>query len=648
MRLKYKIIFGTAIILVCCMCSYVLLEFLIRQTRDSVNDEIISNIYDNVRQSNERFHTKQTGKHVQNLAALEEVVEISTGSINDENLAVVKGMFLTIEGKTDLSRMVVLDRKLGMLANESNGNASPIPQGFLQSPVVKELCSKVAESWENQGKIVSLSGTPTFMIASAVIDDNDETSGFVIGFMPVDSLANTLADRVKAQITFENNTNTIFAGTDEKVMKALSNKGPQHIKSLEGTIIQTENGAYLTHAIPLIPDAAPGSNGRYFVSRDYTAEHALIGKLEVWRIVTMITVILASVMIAFVFLGRLLRPLRQTTQVLDEISEGEGDLTRRIDVATKDEVGELADSFNTFIEKIRTIVAEISQNAKQLDRSSTDLAGISEKMSENAVQTSSKADSVSSASKDMSANLINVAAAMEQSSTNTGLITSAAEEMNATINEIAQNTDKARNIANDSAEKTQGASDKIEALNKAAGAIGQINETITEISEQTNLLALNATIEAARAGEAGKGFAVVANEIKELAKETATATLDIKNQINEVQETTTASVNEINQIMSIIANLNEIVNIIATSVEEQSATTQEISNNIAQTAQGIQEVNEKVNHSSTVSDEISQNIGEVNQAAGEIASGSSQVNNSADQMSQMAAKLNEIVNRFIM
>ncbi len=103
-----------------------------------------------------------------------------------------------------------------------------------------------------------------------------------------------------------------------------------------------------------------------------------------------------------------------------------------------------------------------------------------------------------------------------------------------------------------------------------------VTETITEISEQTNLLALNATIEAARAGEAGRGFAVVANEIKELAKQTAQATLNIKSQIDDVQRTTSSTVTEINQISDVIRRVNDIVGTIATAVEEQTAATKRL------------------------------------------------------------------------
>mgnify|MGYP003564585444 CR=1 FL=1 len=645
MTLKCKVIIGTAVILFCCMGSYVLLDSMIRKTREGVNDKIITDIYENVRKANERFHSEQTGKHIQDVAILEEVIEISKGSLNEKNAAVVKGLFLTIEGKANLIRMVVLNGDHELLIDEYNKKVHQIPSGFFKSDLIRKLCGSVAETWANQGTMVNLAGKPSFIIASAIIDDNDEISGFVIGFLPLASLVKTLAKRVNAHISIENSANEIIVGTDSDLIEAISAEKPDKINSLESIVVQKGDEAFLTHAIPLFPESESKSS-RYFVSRNYTNEYKLTRNLEIWRIVIVAAVIAAGVLIAFFFLGRIFRPLVQTKLALYEVSQGEGDLTRRIDVVTHDEVGQLASDFNIFIEKIRTIVSEIAQNSKQLDQSSTELVGISEKMSENAVQTSSKAESVSSASRDMSVNLVNVAAAMEQSSTNVGFIASAAEEMNGTITEIAQNTEKARDIADEAAQRSQGASEKMEALNKATGAIGQINETITEISEQTNLLALNATIEAARAGEAGKGFAVVANEIKELARETATATLDIKNQINEVQNTANTTVGEINQIMSVIANVDEIVNIIASSVEEQSATTQEISNNIVQTSQGIQDVNEKVNNSSLVSDEISQDVGKVNHAAGKIASGISQVKNSADQMSQMASKLNEMVNRF--
>jgi methyl-accepting chemotaxis protein len=159
-------------------------------------------------------------------------------------------------------------------------------------------------------------------------------------------------------------------------------------------------------------------------------------------------------------------------------------------------------------------------------------------------------------------------------------------------------------------------------------------------------LALNATIEAARAGEAGKGFAVVANEIKELAKQTAHATLDIRKKIEGIQSTTDGTVAEINKIGQVISDINEIVGIIATAVEEQSTSTKEIAGNVNQAAQGIQDVNENVAHSSTVSSEIAKDVVEVNQAAAEMATGSSQVNKSAARLSKLAGQLKAMVDQY--
>ena len=116
---------------------------------------------------------------------------------------------------------------------------------------------------------------------------------------------------------------------------------------------------------------------------------------------------------------------------------------------------------------------------------------------------------------------------------------------------------------------------------------GQVTETITDISAQTNLLALNATIEAARAGEAGKGFAVVANEIKELARQTATATQDIRAKIDAIRASTTTAINDIERIAEVIRNVNEIVPQMAAAIEEQSAVTKDVAENIAQATAGV-------------------------------------------------------------
>ncbi|GAB6904774.1 conserved hypothetical protein [Desulfosarcina cetonica] len=355
-----------------------------------------------------------------------------------------------------------------------------------------------------------------------------------------------------------------------------------------------------------------------------------------------VAIIALCLFIAFGIVGA----LKAMIISFQDIAEGEGDLTKRITIESKDEIAELAGWFNIFLEKLQAMIRQIGANAAHVDRSSTELSEIASMMSDSAGDTSARSDNVAAAAEEMNANLNNVAAAMEESSTNTAMVAAAAEEMNTTINDIAQNAEKARSIAQQAVQRADTASNQMDALGRAALGIGKVVETITEISEQVNLLALNATIEAARAGEAGKGFAVVANEIKELAKQTAAATQDIKEKIESIQSTTDGTVKGIDEIAKVIGNINDIVGTMAAAVDEQSAATREIANNIAQASQGIQEVNENVNQSSAVSAQITQDITAVNQSSSEIASSSDQVKISADDLKRMAVELNTIVGSF--
>lgn len=362
-------------------------------------------------------------------------------------------------------------------------------------------------------------------------------------------------------------------------------------------------------------------------------------------IVGLIVLVIVGLLI-FVFSLQMIKPINDAVAGLKDISEGDGDLTKRLTVSSGDEVGILSTAFNTFIEKLHTMITDITQGVDTLSSSSTELSSIAEQMSVSSEQTSEKSNTVAAAAEEMTANMNSVSAAMEQSSTNVNTVASAAEEMSSTINEIARNAEKARGISINAVEKVNESTGKMNELGDAAQAIGQVVETITDISEQVNLLSLNATIEAARAGEAGKGFAVVANEIKDLAKQTSEASMDIKAKIDNIQESSNGTLAGMKEVSAVITEVNDIVSTIATAVEEQSSATREISENISQASQGIEEVNQNVSQSSIVADEITKDISDVNQSSSEMADRSGQVSLSAEDLSKLAAKLDEMVGRF--
>jgi methyl-accepting chemotaxis protein len=359
-----------------------------------------------------------------------------------------------------------------------------------------------------------------------------------------------------------------------------------------------------------------------------------------------IAAIVIGLVLSLITVRAITTPIKQAVVRLKDIAEGEGDLTKRLDASSRDEMGELAGWFNTFLDNLQTMIKEIAGNANTLTEAASGLSAISQQMSAGAEQTAGKSNSVAAATEEMSTNVSSVAAAMEQAATNLSMVASATEQMTASVSEIAQNSEKAREITGQAVSQAEGTSEKVDTLGTATQAINKVTETITEISEQTNLLALNATIEAARAGEAGKGFAVVANEIKELAKQTAEATLEIKKQIEGVQGSTQETVTDIAEISKIIGRVDEFVSTIAAAVEEQSTTTRDIADNIAQASAGVQEVNTNVAQTTEVTGSISSDIAEVSQASDEMTSSSSQVNLSAEELSNLAEKINSMVSRF--
>jgi methyl-accepting chemotaxis protein len=355
--------------------------------------------------------------------------------------------------------------------------------------------------------------------------------------------------------------------------------------------------------------------------------------------------LLMSVMIALIT-RVIIRPIERAANMMQEIAEGDGDLTRQMVVHAKDEIGVLADNFNKFVLKIKNIVEHLSGNTGTMTSLSGHLSAWSEKLGEGVAAMSGQTATVAAAAEEASVNAASVAASMEQAATNLINVSDATAAMTRTIDKIVVNSDKTKAISEQAGDQSEHLGKLMRQFDQAAQEIGTVTETITEISSQTNLLALNATIEAARAGEAGKGFAVVATEIKELAKQTAAATEDIKLRVTSVQQSAGQAIADIGKMTGVIGEVRDLVAGIVTAIEDQAGITREVVTSIAQASEGVKSANEQVAQTASASEQIAKEIQGINAVMDEIHRGGEGVQVNSKELSELAMQINAQIGHF--
>ena len=309
-------------------------------------------------------------------------------------------------------------------------------------------------------------------------------------------------------------------------------------------------------------------------------------------------------------------PLHRLRDVCQGVAEG--DLTLITGLASRDELGQVAEALDRATAATRETVLALAGASRSMAVATSDLTTSAGAISDSAHETSARVESATTAAGEVSENVQAVAAA--------------AEQMAASINEIARNTSEAAELGADTHDLSRETTTTMAKLSDSSVQIGNVIKVITGIAEQTNLLALNATIEAARAGDAGKGFAVVASEVKDLAQETARATAEIGLRVEAIQSDSASAVEAIDRITERISRLGDIQSSIAGAVEEQTATTAEMSRSVVE--------------ASSRTSLIADNMAGVNDAATETAGGAERTRGATGNLVQMCAELDNLVRKF--
>ncbi|RMH09570.1 MAG: methyl-accepting chemotaxis protein [Nitrospirae bacterium] len=347
----------------------------------------------------------------------------------------------------------------------------------------------------------------------------------------------------------------------------------------------------------------------------------------------LVGVIFASLVLVYAFLQKfVLSPLHKITAISKDIATGDGDLTKRVPVATGDELGELANNFNQFIEKLQRSVQKVA----------------------------AVTDRVASASVQLSATANEIARGADMQTQRMTQSASAVEEITLTAGEVAKNSQDAAHLAKETSQTAQSghqvvsqtvlgmqrvseavgqSASIITALGQSSDQIGEIVRVIEDIADQTNLLALNAAIEAARAGEQGRGFAVVADEVRKLAERTTKATKEIGDMIRHIQQDTQRAV----------ASMEEGTLKVSEGVEFANRTGEaltKIQDMVQQTASMIQHIAGAAEEQSMVTKQIASDLETVAQVSRDSASGSSESAKASQDLSMLATELQEIVRSF--
>jgi len=287
-------------------------------------------------------------------------------------------------------------------------------------------------------------------------------------------------------------------------------------------------------------------------------------------------------------------PLHLAHATMEDIAAGEGDLTRRLEVRSEDEIGQLAGAFNRFVERVHRTVRTVEEGVGTLNGASTRIGVSTRTLVEGSEAVARRSREVAETSRQTGVRVGSASRATDDLADGLSRIAAAIEELSASVREVSRSCQEESQAAALAARDVASARDNFRGLVAAVQEMTQLLDGIQNISDQTQMLALNATIEAARAGEAGRGFAVVAASVKDLSRQALGTTREIAERIETMGKAMAGADASIASLEDVVRSVRAESSSIAAAVEEQEATIAELSRSISETHQQSQSISSDV------------------------------------------------------
>jgi methyl-accepting chemotaxis protein len=380
------------------------------------------------------------------------------------------------------------------------------------------------------------------------------------------------------------------------VMKSLSEAYPQNTPRISGDFSEVEVDGKTRIMTFAHIKGLPSVNWYIGLSVDKGQAFSMLNDFRASAIIATIIAVVIIIALLGMLIRFLIQPLQVMTRAMQDIADGDGDLTRRLSIQSQDEFGILGNAFNRFVERIHSSIREVSSATEHVNEVAQRVVSASNASMYNSDEQSSRTSSVAAA-------INQLGAATQEIARNAAHASHQASDARHLAEDGQQVVDRSIASMNQLSSLLSASSTHIESLNSKTVNIGQILEVITSISQQTNLLALNAAIEAARAGEAGRGFAVVADEVRNLAHRTQESAQQVQTMIEELQVGARDSVStmgesqrhsqdsveianlageRLNSVTQRIGEIDGMNQSVATATEEQTAVVESINMDITQ------------------------------------------------------------------